>query len=748
MNLLASGRTTVPPPSGDLSILADSGNILVASGTTGEVWIFDHSPTEDRLHQEFRCIGKIWTTVQRATSRDPSSPPQFPAFEQGHGERGNSSTQSKTPLLSLKGRWLAFSPPLSNSQVSSLRVVVPSLAAPLRVPGLNTYTPPQQPPENCAVDMAQEEKLLNWVAREVTQSLIKNIKMVGGKGKQVFNDYWSPPSGTPNSGGPSGMSPGWNGLNQHPPEASSSFPPTHGEAVQGSSQYTDPAMISILDLKKLGLQRSSQSSGIPSPLATFKAPLGCSFISFAPNGLALFTASSKGDVQFVWDLMHIQHTKSSVLQTRHPSSLQGPHVRQIAVFSRMTVARIVDVIWTMPHGNRIAMLTERNTIHFLDLPVSSFVWPPLRRRARAAAPKTSTSPDTGEASSSAVSIASNAASSAIKGVWNMAQPFMRPRADTGNSSRAGFSAASVTAGAGIGTKVLTSGISKSFGAASETIGNFRKSGESILRLPQSSIPPGSRCIKWLAGRHSDSLAALVDGVVKVYTVKQKRSTADRNRLSIGSRPLDYRLPTIPDHTLAPLINGPLDLDDELDLSDRGIEGPQWKLPPASMVKVDATHGTESSIPQAEIESNAPYQPFHTDRRIALHVYGDSRVQSSLLSDSVLLVGHEVSKLPAPAVRAMNTAWAFGGPIVTVKLDVGPPLVDDECIGSSEDHVALPLSAMERVTTKISEADEEHEQIVITTRRRKGIPHGALDATDEEGFFEDDCEVLDFASQRV
>jgi hypothetical protein len=41
--------------------------------------------------------------------------------------------------------------------------------------------------------------------------------------------------------------------------------------------------------------------------------------------------------------------------------------------------------------------------------------------------------------------------------------------------------------------------------------------------------------------------------------------------------------------------------------------------------------------------------------------------------------------------------------------------------------------------------------VITTRRRRNTsrlgPDHADDG-DEEGFFEDDCEVLDFASQRV
>lgn len=43
-----------------------------------------------------------------------------------------------------------------------------------------------------------------------------------------------------------------------------------------------------------------------------------------------------------------------------------------------------------------------------------------------------------------------------------------------------------------------------------------------------------------------------------------------------------------------------------------------------------------------------------------------------------------------------------------------------------------------------EGEEEVEQVIVTTRRRRrGKGEG-----EEEGFFEDDCEVLDFADDRV
>ena len=72
--------------------------------------------------------------------------------------------------------------------------------------------------------------------------------------------------------------------------------------------------------------------------------------------------------------------------------------------------------------------------------------------------------------------------------------------------------------------------------------------------------------------------------------------------------------------------------------------------------------------------------------------------------------------------------------------MGLPSVVEEDFSGPDDHLALPQSAMERV---MQYGDEE--QIVVTTRRRRGA-HAA--GPGEDGFFEDDCEVLDFADQRV
>jgi len=180
---------------------------------------------------------------------------------------------------------------------------------------------------------------------------------------------------------------------------------------------------------------------------------------------------------------------------------------------------------------------------------------------------------------------------------------------------------------------------------------------------------------------------------------------------------------------------------------KGIGDRHWK----PKQQIFRSSGAETSIPQAEIESNAPYQPFHTDRRVGLYVYSYEKSPLPTPSVSALLSPHNSrdERPTTPLAKSKSkSSWVFGGLIKTVKLDVGPPHTSDDDFEAPIDHRALPSSAIERVM-RIAENDQD--QIVVTTRRRKGAVRAGVDnATDadEEAWFEDDCEVLDFADQRV
>ncbi|KAK4217956.1 hypothetical protein QBC37DRAFT_25557 [Rhypophila decipiens] len=739
-----------PPPSGAFHIHTGSGTIVVSSGITGECWVYRRAPATSEQGAHFRCHGKLWTTLQQPLK----------------GDSGQDTEQSgipipvrprpQTAIVAVNGRWIAYCPATPSSQIA-LRASVP---VPLhgRAPGLASMTPPQLPPTNSDVDLPLSESVMNKILRDTTQELIQGAKWVGKQGWQAWNNYWNPQA-TQTSRSPPAANQGWNG-------GGPQFPPTHGTVTPPVSK--EPGIVSIADAEILALSTNIH------PVTTFPIPQGCSFLAFSPTGLALFTASSKGDVQTVWDLMRIQYTKASPVQAAGLPFSGGPHVRQIAQFSRMTVARIVDVAWTKPHGERAAMVTERGTVHLLDLPASAFTWPPPRRRPRPQDSKGSLN----EGTPSAVSIASNALSS----VRDVARPLIsRPRRSNSNAPQA--------AGGGLGEyaahggKVIAAGISLSLGKTGNAISQLRHTGENRVSLPSATGWPGPSCVTWITGRKDHFLFVLGGGLVRTFPSKNQRTTggADRRTPRL-SRYQDFKFPSLPDHALSSYVRNILDPDEYLDFTEKDLEtgNETVMLEPSRPRQPAHTPSPESSIPQAEIESSAPYQPFHTDRRVALYEQDETSVastqpwQEAPHSDSALLPldssisgqltealpkrksnkGSRVAQLQTQPTATQtffstNTdgAWAFGQAVKATKLDLGlQPLSEETSFNTtSEDSRALPPSAIERIFERTPGNSDE---LVITTRRRRGAGSHSAGQHDDDGFFEDDCEVLDFADQRV
>jgi len=737
-----------PAPSGAFHIHTDDGNIVVASGITGECWIYRQAPISNEYGLHFRCHGKIWTTLQQSL-RDAGQ----------EAERGRVPAPPRprphSAILSVNGRWVAYCPATPSSQIS-LRAIV-TVPPHGRAPGLNSLTPPQLPPATSDVDLPMSESVMNKIMRDATQELIQGAKWVGKQGLQAWNNYWSPQSGQP-ARPPTGVPQGWGGLAAQSSETAQ-FPPTHGTVTPPVAK--EPGIVSLVDIETLGASANIH------PAAAFAIPHGCSFLSLSPSGLSLFTASSKGDIQTVWDLNRIQCTKSSPLQGIGAAASGGPRVRQVAQFSRMTVARVVDVAWTRPNGERVAMVTERGTVHLLDLPPSAFTWPPPRRRTR---PEEAKGPSTEGTTTSAVSIASNAFSS----VREAARPLMtRPRRSNSNVPQ--------TVGSGIGEyathggKVIAASISHSLGKTGNAISQLRHTGENRVSLPNTTSLPAPSCVTWITGRKDHSLFVLGGGLVRTYPSKGRRSqTGGDKRAPRLIRYLDFKVPRLPDDLFAPYIQRIIDPDEYLDFTEKDMDAGNNTMVLHQFKARAQTHdlSAESSIPQAEIESSAPYQPFHTDRRVSLWELGGSQAQDQEASISSLMAAtsledapeftplrrkapkgsrvaqiqqHALVDSPASTSSAKQSGpWAFGQPVRAAKLDLGLPLVDEESFNiASADMRALPSSAIERVFHRTGDNDA---QIVVTTRRRRGAGHSA--GQDDDGFFEDDCEVLDFADQRV
>ncbi|EEY22763.1 conserved hypothetical protein [Verticillium alfalfae VaMs.102] len=669
------GRLRQPDPLGDQGRRR---NIVVASGPPPARYMactatIEGSYGDGKLH--FGCTGKLWTSLQQPTRGEVAE----------ESERRSSpapvSTHPKpnphTPIFAVNGRWIAYCPPPPSTQITlRAHVPVPVLG---KGPTLSSVTPPGLPAVTSAIDTAMSEGVMNKIMRETTQELISGAKWVGQQGMQAWNAYWNKntaPQRQPRS--PTLAAQQWPG--SYPPRSDAvQFPPTHATPGQTPASK-DPALVSIVDMGTMG------ALCVP-------APRHC-----VPDAARL-------QLPVLLAFRAVLYTKSSPLQVSTTASVVGPRVRQIAHFSRMTVARIVEVTWSRPNGERIAMVTERGTGHLLDMPESAYTWPPPRRRKEAEPNGAPAS----ETSSTAVSIASNA-----------------------------------------------------FGART-AINQLRHTGENRVSLPPSTLLPSASCVMWMTGRKYHSLYVVGDGLVRTFPSKTRRasSVADKQRIPKGNRYKDMKLPSLPDGDMAPKVKQFIEGDEALELSDQDMDACNTLTlePRARTVQVDFS--PEASIPQAEIESSAPYQPFHTDRRVALYEYGpaagdaDASALTVMLGD-INLEDKATSKqqkkkqqqqqqqrmqvqAAAPAAD-FSQPWAFGQKLDLIRLDLSHVQLSDEDFNTSDDPRALPLTSMERVM----HVGENRDEIVVTTRRRRGARH----PEDEDGFFEDDCEVLDFADQRV
>ncbi|KAI2616655.1 hypothetical protein GGS26DRAFT_577915 [Hypomontagnella submonticulosa] len=706
-----------PSPTGAFQIRADAGNVVVSSGTTGECWIYREVKSDQEPGPRFCCVGKLWTSLNGDLN---------PEKERSQGPLPTNK-RAQTPILALNGRWLAYCPPAPSPQKS----LNPFIPVPLegKAPGLATLAPPILPNESADVDQPNPDGVMNRIMRETTQDFIQGARWVTKQSAQLWKNYWSKPGQQPQALQPQVGSPPWSGGYGGRSDASQ-FPPTYG--IPGQAVTKEPGLVSILDLQ------SVSSSSTIHHVTTFKTPLGCSFLSFSPTGFSLFTASTKGDVQTVWDLLRIQHTRSSALQNSQPNNGHATRVRQIAQFSRMTVARIVDVAWAKPNGERVAMVTERGTVHLLDMSPSVYAWPPPRRRVRVQ----DGSPKGSENAQSAVSMASNALTSAYDVTRTLAS---RQRRSSSNAQ----TTPTIMNHASYGGKVLAAGITHSLGNAGTAINQLRHTGENRVSLPPGNMSPGPFCATWITGKKYHSLFVLGDGLVRTFPSKSRRPAGrhDKPRPHHGNKYKDFKLRNLPDDLIAPSVKQIIDPIEDLDITNQEHDAVN-ALPFNSRTQpIDSDYSPGASIPQAEIESSAPYQPFHTDRRVGLYVYSEGSA-SEIATASHLLDAMSLENEPRPSQSRQVDAsseepWAFGLDLALDKVNVGPAaLVDDDISNSVDDHRALPASAMERVL----QVGENDEQIVVTTRRRRG-GNRSPDAEDD-GFFEDDCEVLDFADQRV
>ncbi|KAL9017642.1 MAG: hypothetical protein Q9185_005038 [Variospora sp. 1 TL-2023] len=706
-----ASRPAVRPPEGGWQLKVCGRFLAVTSGKSGEVFVFEtHYGLDNGPPLAFTCIGKTWTSIVQRKTRSLSTSSTESEKNELDDVSVSALGKSSGAILSLSHRWLAVVPP-SMSTKTTMHASVDLQRSYEKPPGLSSHTSPPSPQPTCDLDTPEKESVLNKVARDVTQEFMKGARWVGDQGLQAWKNYWLKPPDQQTPAGPRSL-PGNTSL---PPRAQQSLPPTHANDDAASRNTNQRALVSILDLERLSASQAMKEDVALHPMATFPLPDGCSLVSFTPNGLGLFTASAKGDIQHVWSLMRMAHSHVE----------KGPSVRQIARFTRLTVANIVDVAWPEPGGERLALVTERGTLHIFDLPPSALQWPPPRRIARPS-PASTTSPGPSPELEVAVPYnpPSNRFSSAMDLVTGRTQPLLaavrgRP-ANIGNPF-SGFSGMSITAGAGIkGGKVVAAGFNRSVGAATGTVNTLRHLGENRLALPgpAHAVKPGR--VRWLTGRNRGAIAVVGGDLVRIHRIGHSRNQkpGKRRPSAVGSKPIELSFT----HPLSVPATGKQGYGRGKGQADRtspALRGFWQAFPARPMQRVE----NDSLHSQAEIDTNAPYQPFHTDRRVSMYVYAD---------ESIPLDGYGFEE---------STPWVFGEGIATVRTSAGAAVSRD----GSETEIGQQGPMENHVSVQGNE--KEGQQIVITTRRRKAPKAEAGEGGDEE-IFEDECEVVDFADERV
>ena len=720
-------HTTMAAPVGDLSIQAKGKFFVISSGISGEVFIFErtfHGSAE--TSPGFRCLGKVWTRTGSRKTRSVSTSSNESGPARLHDALAAGTRRPNASILSLSNRWLAFAPPSSSAQTTLHGEIEPDSSG-HKAPGVSSHAPGAEPQILCDLDTPEGEGLLNKAARDIAQGFLKTAQWVGLEGKQVWSNYWSKPS-EQSQQGPAGLAsnPALSALpSQH------NFPPTHAQDNSVNRAKNQPALVSILDLEKLSKSQQSKTASSLQPLATFSLPTGCSLLSFSPNGLHLLTASAKGDVEHVWDLMRMMHGESG--RAGDPdASPKGPSIRQIAKITRMTEARIVEVVWTEPKGDRLAIITDRGTVHINELPSSAFLWPPSRHIVRSATAASNVSATGAKNDDNARPVsagAGNTFSSALGMFTGKTQPLfdaVRGRRTSVGSGFSGFSGMALTAGIGAKSgRAVAAGFNRSVGAAAAgTVNTFRHLGENRLALPssQSVVVPG--CVRWLSGKGLGRIAITGGGIVRIYSIRQSSNSKARQRRPsvFGNRPVEFSLPKEPtshQHVTSNYL--PNSRSPEPPTPRGSFWLPQSALPVSSTSKLE-TH----PLSYAELDTSLAYQPFHTDRRVNLYVYSDE-VTSAV-----------------PTVSQGTSTWVFGEPIPSTKISVGSTgHVDDDL---DLEHEAM-TSRMENVFSMKGNA-EEGQQIIVTTRRKRSTKDEGTVAGAEDEIFEDDCEILDFVEERV
>ncbi|GAB7357692.1 hypothetical protein MBLNU459_g0363t1 [Dothideomycetes sp. NU459] len=638
----------VPPSVGNLSIAAEGRFVTITSGKSGEIYVFSpYIQLPPGVDNPFRCVGKFWTCVRNR----PAAPE---AENKVTGENTNyEDADRRVPFMALSQRWLAIKPPvLSSSQITLQGTPTLSDRNP-EPPGVSMHASPPAPLPNCEVDAPIGDSLLNRVTKQATQEIRKGAQWVGEQGMQAWRSYWNRP--VPANGG----SPYQDLTN--PSNEQMLFPPTHGHNNEPQQLTIEPAQVSIIDLYKLIDYEESRNKGASAPLATFSLVDGCSFLSFAPNGLSLLATNHMGDASSIWDLTRI--TDGRVL-SRPSASAAGTQcfvgaIRLSARFIRMSPSVVIHVAWAA-QGNRIAILTERGTVHLHELPrseysVQPYTSPKAVAHTHSGLPSPSSSPQDDLPPAGLI----NNVRAGWQSIHGLAARSRSGSQGLGLPTLSTLGHASAAARYA-GGRAVRHGFSRGLGMAAEGAHHIRHAEDNKIRLRPARHVVAARCVKWLGGRDQELIATVADGKIALQVVKSgfhmqgKRTVVS---LAASRKPVaEFALQPIGSDTMVAATARILDKDGPQGICAR--EGPHgfWMLNKANAVRRASMPGEKNfaATVTQDKETSPPYMPFHRVPQVSLFTFTDGSGGHSAKKKKKAGSG-----VPTGQGSGSDEAWVFG-----------------------------------------------------------------------------------------
>ncbi len=703
--------TTLPEPTEHLSLAAHGKFITLASGKSGEVFIFSRAARADEELQ-YRCIGKFWTSLQSSIDDVPSRP------SSSSGTSPNAAQESerpRMPLLSLSSRWLALVPPSTASHVS-IRGSPLSDEHNLSPPGLASAVAPPQPPITCELSGIGTEDAWSRFTRQATQGVVKASQKGIELGWQGWKELTNP---TPLAA-------------QHVRGSSKDrddiFPPTNAPRDNAGKPDKEPAVVSIIDLEALLDAEEARAKYPPPSLATFGLPDGCNFLGFSSDGLRLLTVSRKGEMSSVWSLSRCCYDRTNSSDGNVDTKFAtGPIVELIHRIPRTSQSVVVDCVW-MRDDEHLALLTTHGTAHLHEIPTDASSRKRKRRKDGAGhVPEKAQATVSVSQASSPPSSNAGFLGSLRSGLQQVTTQVSGARSKSSTSgygiptSFAGFREATTSASQA-GGRVLVKGLSQGLSAAKGGASDYWHADDNKIRHKELQDAKGGS-IRWIKRQSDLYIAVVCGGTVYLHPVHRTQKWKG-DVLVTGLRhekhgKKNFALPSIRIR------------DDSVGTQPAISSGDHphgfWSLRHTPGAAVGSDHRTDPPH-MNEIETNPPYCPFHIDSRVDVFTF-DTKSEDRTYADSAdqapgfLSLGQGSKREPP---------WLFGRPLpASTKMSTHDKLdfVHRGFDLDSDDDIDL-RGQVESVLTVRTAADDGKEEIHVSTHRTRN------EAEDEDMEFDD------------